>query len=467
MMARSAWRRLRSLAGARSYDLLWVEKEVLPWFPSALEQLAIPSRVPTVLDFDDAIFHQYDQHRSWLVRGLLGRKIDRGMAAASWWWPETNTWPRAPGGRAPRCRSFPPSSISPGTRPDRYLPAAPSPLVGSDRRQPRATCATWRPRWPPSAVGPVPRARRRPDPAFGLPGVPLEVVPWSEERDGRPPGVRRGAHAAPRHALGARQVRLQARPVHGGRAPTVAAPVGANREIVVHGETGFLASTPEEWLGAPRAAGARPTCATAWDVRGASGWRASTRSRRPHLASPRCSRARGAAGSRRRTGCADSQDWRDHRATRPTAARRPSAWRRRSSTGVRTTPAPGPIPGARSPSASGASPSSTSPPGPPAHGLGRRALHGRLQRRDLQLRRPAGGTRRARARLPRALRHRGPACADLPLGPRGHPPPALGDVRLRPLGLAASGSCTSSATGSGRSLSTTGGRGAPSSSAPS
>ena len=35
-----------------------------------------------IIDYDDAIFHRYDQHSSGVVRRLLGRKIDRVMAAA-------------------------------------------------------------------------------------------------------------------------------------------------------------------------------------------------------------------------------------------------------------------------------------------------------------------------------------------------------------------------------------------------
>ena len=34
-MARAALNRLRALAGTNNYDLLWVEKEFLPWLPSS------------------------------------------------------------------------------------------------------------------------------------------------------------------------------------------------------------------------------------------------------------------------------------------------------------------------------------------------------------------------------------------------------------------------------------------------
>src|SRR5262249_42695569 len=82
-VCRAYLRRLVSLARARSFDLLWIEKEALPWIPASAELALLRlSKRPIVIDYDDAIFHRYDQHRSGLVRGMLGSKIDRIMAAA-------------------------------------------------------------------------------------------------------------------------------------------------------------------------------------------------------------------------------------------------------------------------------------------------------------------------------------------------------------------------------------------------
>ena len=38
---------------------------------------------PYVVEYDDAVFHQYDSHASGLVRRVLGRKHDRLMARAA------------------------------------------------------------------------------------------------------------------------------------------------------------------------------------------------------------------------------------------------------------------------------------------------------------------------------------------------------------------------------------------------
>jgi glycosyltransferase involved in cell wall biosynthesis len=73
--ALSLARRLLTILGSRQYDLLVVYAELLPYAPPALEWWLWRSRMPYVLDFDDAFFHRYDRHSSALVRSMLGSKI--------------------------------------------------------------------------------------------------------------------------------------------------------------------------------------------------------------------------------------------------------------------------------------------------------------------------------------------------------------------------------------------------------
>ena len=40
-------------------------------------------KIPYIVDYDDATFHNYDNHRSSIVRGALGRKIDEVMQGAA------------------------------------------------------------------------------------------------------------------------------------------------------------------------------------------------------------------------------------------------------------------------------------------------------------------------------------------------------------------------------------------------
>ncbi len=63
------------------WDLIWIEKELLPWIPAWFESGLRNPKIPYVVDYDDAIFHRYDLNRP-PVRWLLGRKIDRIMQKA-------------------------------------------------------------------------------------------------------------------------------------------------------------------------------------------------------------------------------------------------------------------------------------------------------------------------------------------------------------------------------------------------
>ena len=71
----------RILAG-RSFDLLWIEKELFPWFPAWTETALAGLGTPYVVDYDDAVFHRYNLHRSRLVRSVLGKSIDTVMRRA-------------------------------------------------------------------------------------------------------------------------------------------------------------------------------------------------------------------------------------------------------------------------------------------------------------------------------------------------------------------------------------------------
>ncbi|MCD9097671.1 glycosyltransferase family 4 protein [Luteimonas fraxinea] len=81
-VARGYASRLRQIMRAGSYDVVWTEKELLPWLPDSIELSLLPAETRLVVDYDDAVFHRYDQHRSRLVRRIFGRKIDAVMRRA-------------------------------------------------------------------------------------------------------------------------------------------------------------------------------------------------------------------------------------------------------------------------------------------------------------------------------------------------------------------------------------------------
>ena len=82
-VARAYGQRLSYLFKSNQYDLIWIEKEAFPWIPAWLESLFFKFNVPYIVDYDDALFHRYDQHNSGIVRSFLGQKIDRVMRGAA------------------------------------------------------------------------------------------------------------------------------------------------------------------------------------------------------------------------------------------------------------------------------------------------------------------------------------------------------------------------------------------------
>ena len=65
------------------YDLVIIEKELFPFMPALAERFLRVIGVPYLVDYDDAIFHNYDRHNNPIVRRLLGKKIDTVMRLSS------------------------------------------------------------------------------------------------------------------------------------------------------------------------------------------------------------------------------------------------------------------------------------------------------------------------------------------------------------------------------------------------
>ena len=81
-VAKAYARRTAAFRRMRSADAIWLEKELYPFLPGLAERLLPAMRVPYCVDFDDAIFHNYDMSGSRLMRKLLGRKLDPLLRSA-------------------------------------------------------------------------------------------------------------------------------------------------------------------------------------------------------------------------------------------------------------------------------------------------------------------------------------------------------------------------------------------------
>ncbi|TAJ77008.1 MAG: glycosyltransferase [Gallionellaceae bacterium] len=246
------WYRIHVLIGGHQFDLIWIEKEALPWLPAWFERALLRGR-PYVLDFDDAIFHNYDKHRSAWVRRVYGRRIDRLMASACL----VEAGNRYLADRA---------SVA-GARWIEVIPTVVD-LVRYVSKQTYSVALKPHIVWigSPSSVqyllalaeplGVL--AKRKPfilrvigGGTITMPGVDVESIAWSAETE---------ASTIAECDVGI--MPLRDTPWEQGKCaykliqymacglPVVASPIGANQNVVIEGETGLFANSPQEWVDA-------------------------------------------------------------------------------------------------------------------------------------------------------------------------------------------------------------------------
>ncbi|NDV89041.1 glycosyltransferase [Aurantimonas aggregata] len=255
---RAAWldgvrRRTIALRGVR-HDAVWIEKEALPWVPWAIEARLWPQDLPVIVDYDDAIFHRYDEHRSPLVRRVFGTKIDKIMRRADL--VVAGSRYLADRASSAGCRHI--ELIPTVIDLDRYPEASShQPEAGPVRigwiGSP-STAHYLRP------IGELLRQMSHETPidcvAIGarpdqLAGGPFHAERWTEHSEvSALRGLDIGIMPLPdepweRGKCGYKLIQYMACGL-----PVIASPVGANREIVQHGENGYLAEGLDEWRNA-------------------------------------------------------------------------------------------------------------------------------------------------------------------------------------------------------------------------
>ncbi|MEE3623381.1 glycosyltransferase [Nitrospirillum sp. BR 11752] len=243
--------RLTALGRAGRGDLLWIEKEALPWLPDAAERLMFRGR-PYVLDFDDAWHLRYAGHRRAPVRALLGRKLERLVAGAALTVVANEAlagWAEAAG--ACRLLRLPtPVDLS------RYQAAARSePTAGGFRvgwigtpSSARYLAALAGPLAALAASGPLTLVTIASAPV-NLPGVPEEFIAWGEAGEAAAlAGVDAGIMPLPHTPFAQGKSGFKLLQYMAAGKAVVASPVGENRRIVADGVTGLWADSPEGWV---------------------------------------------------------------------------------------------------------------------------------------------------------------------------------------------------------------------------
>lgn len=243
--------RVQAILSSRKFNLLWIEKEALPWFPAWVEKLLLPSQLPYVLDYDDAVFHYYDEHRNAAVKALLAGKHPEVMQGAAL--VVVGNEYLADFARKSGASNV---QIVPTVIDLSRYPISTS-KMGRDKLPP---CIGWiGQRSTAHFLAPYASIFERLSAqglarfaAIGIDaqsfGLPMASIPWAEHTevdsiasfdigimpliDGR---FERGK-------CGYKLIQYMASGL-----PVVASPVGVNRQIVEHGVDGFLAETPRQW----------------------------------------------------------------------------------------------------------------------------------------------------------------------------------------------------------------------------
>lgn len=76
---KSYFKRLWVLFSVFSYDRVVIEKEIFPFLPAWAEWMLKRLGIQYIVDYDDAIFHNYDQSANPLIKKFLGNKISNVM----------------------------------------------------------------------------------------------------------------------------------------------------------------------------------------------------------------------------------------------------------------------------------------------------------------------------------------------------------------------------------------------------
>jgi len=248
-------RRAAQLARLHPKAALWVEYEILPWLPFAAERAFYSAPRPVVVEYDDAIFHRYDQSRSALVRRWLGDKISRIMRAAT----------VVIAGNDYLARYARDAGAA-------HVEIVPSVIDLSRYRQRDANDgARFVVGWVGSGsttpylreIEPALRAMRESCPrlafrsvggtAWSPAGIAVETLPWSLDTEvDAMLGFDVGVMPLPDEPWTRGKCGYKLIQYMGCGLPVVASPVGVNASIVEHGRTGFLASSTAEWTSALR-----------------------------------------------------------------------------------------------------------------------------------------------------------------------------------------------------------------------
>lgn len=250
-VANAFFRRLWAVLKAPKGCPIFLEYEVFPYFPAWFEIFLKWRGCRVVVDYDDALFHQYDQHSNPIVRRLLGGKIAKVMRLSDTVIAGNEYLANYASNAGAKQVFVIPTVIdlnryslpldlqkkhkftigwigSPSTA--RYLQDIAEALA--------RVCNKCAARVVLIGSGPV-----------NMPNVNLEVMPWLENTEvSMMQQFDVGIMPLPDEPWAKGKCGFKLIQYMACGLPVVASPVGVNTEIVQHGENGLLASSCEEWV---------------------------------------------------------------------------------------------------------------------------------------------------------------------------------------------------------------------------